>query len=102
MEIVSSLPLYAVIIPIIGALLLVFIAEKKDNIRNPLVFLISLVTAIVVINVIQQVFKGNFLIYNLVQIMPGLNFAFRVDPLGALFGGIASTLWVFTVLYSIG
>jgi multicomponent Na+:H+ antiporter subunit D len=101
-EIVSSLPLYAVIIPIIGALLLVFIAEKKDNIRNPLVFLISLVTAIVVINVIQQVFKGNFLIYNLVQIMPGLNFAFRVDPLGALFGGIASTLWVFTVLYSIG
>ena len=64
-EIVSSLPLYAVIIPIIGALLLIFIAEKRDEIRNPLALLISLITAIVVVFIIQQVFKGNFLIYNL-------------------------------------
>ncbi|MGI6308069.1 MAG: monovalent cation/H+ antiporter subunit D family protein [Dethiobacteria bacterium] len=102
MEIVSSLPLYAVIIPIIGALLLVFISEKKDEIRNPLALLTSIVTAIVVILILQQVFKGNFLSYKLVQIMPGLEFAFRVDPFGALFGGIASILWVFTVLYAIG
>ncbi len=102
MEIVSSLPLYAVIIPIIGALLLIFIAEKRDEIRNPLALLISLITAIVVVFIIQQVFKGDLLTYKLVQIMPGLEFALRVDPFGALFGGIASILWVFTVLYSIG
>ncbi|NMB40651.1 MAG: monovalent cation/H+ antiporter subunit D family protein [Firmicutes bacterium] len=102
MEIVSNLPLYAVIIPIIGALLLIFIAEKRDEIRNPLALLTSFITAIIVVHVIQQVLKGNFLSYKLCQIMPGLEFSFRVDPLGALFGGVASVLWVFTVLYSIG
>ena len=102
MEIVSSLPLYAVIIPIIGALLLVFIAEEKDNIRNPLALLTSLLTAVIVIFIIQQVFRGSILSYKLLQILPGLDFTLRVDPLGALFGGLASVLWVFTVLYSIG
>ena len=101
-EIVSSLPLYAVIIPIIGALLLVFIAEEKDNIRNPLALLTSLLTAVIVIFIIQQVFRGSILSYKLLQILPGLDFTLRVDPLGALFGGLASVLWVFTVLYSIG
>ena len=33
--------------------------------------------------------------------MPGLNFAFRVDPLGALLGNSVYTLGI-TVLYSIG
>jgi multicomponent Na+:H+ antiporter subunit D len=102
LEIVSSLPLYAVVIPIIGALLLILISEKKDNIRNPVALLTSLATALVVIFILQEVFKGNILSYKLVKIMPGLEFAFRVDPFGGLFGGVASILWVFTVLYSIG
>ncbi len=102
MEVISNLPLYAVIIPIIGAILLIFIAEKRDDLRNPLALLTSLITALVVINIIQQVFKGNLLSYKLWQVMPGLDLAWRVDLFGALFGGIASILWVFTVLYSIG
>jgi multicomponent Na+:H+ antiporter subunit D len=101
-EIVSNLPLYAVIIPIIGALLLIFIPEKDDEVRNPLALITSIITAGVVILIIQQVFAGNILSYKLVEIMPGLEFAFRVDPFGALFGGVASILWVFTVLYAIG
>ncbi|NLJ56186.1 MAG: monovalent cation/H+ antiporter subunit D family protein [Firmicutes bacterium] len=101
-EIVSNLPLYAVIIPIIGALLLIFIPEKDDEVRNPLTLITSIITATVVILIIQKVFAGNILSYKLVEIMPGLDFAFRVDPFGALFGGVASILWVFTVLYAIG
>ena len=81
LEIVSSLPLYAVVIPIIGALLLILISEKKDNIRNPVALLTSLATALVVIFILQEVFKGNILSYKLVKIMPGLEFAFRIDPL---------------------
>ena len=102
MEIVSNLPLYAVIIPIVGAILLIFVSEKRDDIRNPLVLLTSLITATVVVHIIKQVFKGDLLSYKIGQIIPGLEFALRVDFFGALFGGIASILWVFTVLYSIG
>lgn len=102
MEIVSLLPLYSVAIPLAGAFLLLFIAEEKDRIRNPLAFLTSLATAVVVIFIIQDVFRGNIVSCHLLNIIPGLDFAFRVDPLGALFGGAASILWVFSVLYSFG
>jgi multicomponent Na+:H+ antiporter subunit D len=102
MEIVTNLPLYAVVIPLMGALLLVFFAEKADRIRNPLALLTSLITAVVVVSIIKLVVEGNSVSYTLLKILPGLEFSFRVDPLGALFGGAASILWVFSVLYSIG
>lgn len=102
MEIVTNLPLYAVVIPIIGALSLIFVSEKADRIRNPLAFITSLLTAAVVVSIVKLVLEGNFVSYTLLKILPGLEFSFRVDPLGALFGGAASILWVFSVLYSVG
>lgn len=102
MEIVSSLPLVAVLVPVLGALLLLFVPEDKDGIRNPLAFAISFVTAMVVVSIVRLVLQGNIVYYKIVDILPGLELSFRVDPLGALFGGAASILWVFAVLYSTG
>lgn len=102
MEIVTGLPLYAVVIPVVGALMLIFVSEKADSIRNPLALVTSLLTAMVVVSIVKLVIEGNFVSFTLVKILPGLEFSFRVDPLGALFGGAASVLWVFSVLYSIG
>lgn len=102
MEIVSTLPLLAVIIPLVGALLLAFVPEKNDNIRNPVSFIISFATAIVVVSIVHLVFTGNIVYNKIVDILPGLELSFRVDPLGALFAGAASILWVFAVLYSTG
>ncbi len=102
MEIVSSLPLVAVVIPVLGAILLLFVPEAKDKIRNMLALVISFATAMVVITVVQLVLKGNIVYNKIVDILPGLELSFRVDPLGALFAGTASILWVFAVLYSTG
>ncbi|MDO9536085.1 MAG: monovalent cation/H+ antiporter subunit D family protein [Bacillota bacterium] len=102
MEIISIMPLIAIIVPIVGAFLLVFVPEKNDNIRNPLAMLISFITACLVVSVVQSVINGNIVSYTLVKILPGLDFSLSVDPLGALFGGLAAVLWVFAVLYSIG
>ena len=102
MDVVSSLPLVAVIIPLLGAVLLFFIPEDKDNIRNPVAIAISIATAIVVISVVQMVLKGSIVYNKVVEILPGLEFSFRVDPLGALFAGTASILWIFAVIYSTG
>ncbi|MCW5725283.1 MAG: monovalent cation/H+ antiporter subunit D family protein [Maricaulaceae bacterium] len=38
----------------------------------------------------------------LVHIAPGLDLAFRLEPLGALFAAVASGLWIVNSLYSIG
>ncbi len=102
MEIVTSLPLYAVIIPLLGAIILAFIPEKDDHVRNPLAVIISLVTAVIVVSVVRMVMDGNIVSYKLLHILPGLEFSFYIDPLGALFAGAASILWVFAVVYSIG
>lgn len=102
MEITSIMPLIAIIVPIAGAFILVFVPEKNENIRNPLALLISFITAGLVVSVVQSVMNGNIVSYTLVKILPGLEFSLSVDPLGALFGGLAAILWVFAVLYSIG
>jgi len=102
LEITSIMPLIAIIVPIAGAFILVFVPEKNENIRNPLALLISFITAGLVVSVVQSVMNGNIVSYTLVKILPGLEFSLSVDPLGALFGGLAAILWVFAVLYSIG
>ncbi len=96
------LPFLAILIPLLGAVILVFIPEQRDNLRNPFAFAISLVTAFLVVLVLQMVIEGYIVTYTIIEILPGLEFTLRVDPLGALFGGAASILWVFSVLYSIG
>ncbi len=39
---------------------------------------------------------------DLVEVLPGLELAFEVEPLGMLFALVASGLWIVTTLYSIG
>ena len=40
--------------------------------------------------------------FELLEVMPGLPIAFRVEPLGMLFALVASGLWIVSALYSIG
>ncbi len=39
---------------------------------------------------------------DLLEVLPGLDLAFEVEPLGMLFALVASGLWIVTTLYSIG
>ena len=39
---------------------------------------------------------------DLLEVLPGLELAFEVEPLGMLFGLVASGLWIVTTIYSIG
>ena len=49
-----------------------------------------------------QVAEGGEPVLTLGEAMPGLVFAFRVEPLGALFAMVASGLWIVNSFYSIG
>ena len=40
--------------------------------------------------------------FDLFEVLPGLELAFEVEPLGMLFGLVASGLWIVTTFYSIG
>ena len=40
--------------------------------------------------------------FDLIEVLPGLDLAFEVEPLGMIFGLVASGLWIVTTFYSIG
>ena len=98
----AQLMLGAIAFPVISSLLLSLIPERSDKVRNPLAVFIALTTAGMVIMLLLEVLKGNIPYVSLFSIIPGLDLAFRVDPLSALFGTLASVLWIFAVAYSIG
>jgi multicomponent Na+:H+ antiporter subunit D len=92
----------AVILPIGSALLLSLCPERADKARNSTAILIAAITAAMVVMLLAEVLKGHMAFVSLITILPGLDLAFRADPLAVLFGAIASILWVFTVVYSTG
>ncbi len=98
----SQLIILSILFPIVSAVLLSLIPEKSDGLRNPMALFISLVTAAAVIFILLSVLDGRMPEFSVLTLAPGLELAFKVDPLSALFGVIASVLWIFAVLYSIG
>jgi len=92
----------AVLCPLAGAVLIGLLG-KWPNIREAA----SLVTAgslfwIVVTRILPVVEIGGRPRLDLVPVLPGLDLAFEVEPLGMLFALVASGLWIVTTLYSIG
>lgn len=98
----SQLIVLSILFPIASALLLSLIPERSDVFRNTASFFVSLVTAAAVIFILLAVLDGEMPGLSVINIAPGLELAFKVDPLSALFGVIASVLWIFAVLYSTG
>ena len=98
----AQLIIGAVLLPIGSALLLSLLPERSDKARNTAAVFIAAVTAAMVVMLLADVLKGHMAFVSLVTILPGLDLAFRADPLAVLFGALASVLWVFTVIYSTG
>ncbi|MBI2317763.1 MAG: monovalent cation/H+ antiporter subunit D family protein, partial [Betaproteobacteria bacterium] len=55
-----------------------------------------------VLSLVGPVLDGARPEVSLFQVLPGIGFAFRVEPLGMLFSLVASGLWIVNSLYSIG
>jgi multicomponent Na+:H+ antiporter subunit D len=93
--------LLAMLIPTVGALLIV-LTRRNSNLREA----VTLVTAgLLFVNVLQLlpvVLAGERPELFGFAVTPGLEVAFKVEPLGILFGLIASFLWIVNSFYSIG
>lgn len=99
--IVSIKPLLAILVSLFGSLLIVS-SGKTPNLRESCTFLIAFVKLGIVVSMLPAVLGGKTLYYSLVEVLPGVGIAFRVDSLGLLFGLVASSLWIVTTFYSIG
>ncbi len=94
-------PAIALAVPAIGALL-ISLAGRWPNLREAITLTTALALLYVVGSLTPEVLAGERPSVTLFSMLPGLSIAFTVEPLGMLFGLIASSLWIVNSIYSIG
>jgi multicomponent Na+:H+ antiporter subunit D len=93
--------LAAVATPVIGAVLIAA-AGRLPNLRESVTLATALLLFLLVASLTPHVLAGERPSAVLLEVMPALELKFEVEPLGMLFGLVASGLWIVNSLYSIG
>jgi multicomponent Na+:H+ antiporter subunit D len=94
--------LLALAVPFIGALFVLFAGIGSANIRDGLTVITAFILFGIVWQLIQIVDAGGRPSLTLVEMLPGLSITFTLEPLGMIFAGIASFLWIITSFYAFG
>lgn len=98
----SVKPLFAILVSVVGALLIVGTGERRRNLREFWSVAAGVLQAALVMAMIPDVLAGRTPQCILLPILPGIELALRADAFGLLFAGGASLLWIATSFYSIG
>ncbi|MBU0483985.1 MAG: monovalent cation/H+ antiporter subunit D family protein [Proteobacteria bacterium] len=101
MEIESSKLFFALMAPLVGALM-VMRAGRYPNLREGISCLASVVMFSIIVSMVPTVLSGDRLIFTLFNILPGLTVTLRADAFSMVFALVASLLWILAVFYSMG
>lgn len=88
-------------LPLLGAFGIA-LAGRLPNLREGVTLTTAIALFACVLSLLNPVLAGERPQLLLMQMLPGLDIAFRVEPLGMLFALIASGLWIVNSIYSIG
>ena len=97
----STAILLSMILPAV-AVVLNLVLRSRDNLRDGLTFVITAATFAVVLTILYNVGGQTTEPLVLFEVLPGLDLAFNVEPLGLMFALLASGLWIVTHIYAIG
>jgi multicomponent Na+:H+ antiporter subunit D len=98
---VSIWPLAAVLISLAGAGA-ILLSDRRPNLREGWTLAAALGKLAIVLALLPGVLDGGSYVCTLAEVIPGVPIQLRVDGLGMVFALVASCLWLFTSLYSIG
>jgi len=90
-----------VVVPLLGALA-VMLAGSRPNLREAMSLAAGVILLALVVRLLPSALSGDWPAAVLAEPIPGLSLAVSAEPLGVLFGLIASFLWIVTTVYSIG
>ena len=97
----SLLPITAVTIPVVTALLIV-LARRSPNVRDSILFIGAVVTFGVVASMLPRVLDGEVPTTTIGEVVPGFEMTLRADGMGMVFAVLASLLWVLASSYAVG
>ncbi|WP_380675222.1 cation:proton antiporter [Salinigranum sp. GCM10025319] len=100
-ELTSLRPLAAVLVSAV-IIVPVLASRGRPNLREFWTVLAAVTKFGLVASMVPGVLAGDVYVTNLGTFVPGVEFALQADPLGILFGLLASMLWLVTSFYSIG
>ncbi|PLS22155.1 proton-conducting transporter transmembrane domain-containing protein [Neptunicoccus cionae] len=75
---------------------------KQDNLRDGFTFVCAILTFGAVLGVLGNLGNSTSEEIVLVEMLPGLQIALQVEPLGLMFALVASGLWIVTHIYGLG
>ncbi len=96
-----GLMLAALAVPAAGALLIA-LAGRWPNLREAVTLATAALLLLCVLSLLPVVGAGGRPALMLFTLLPGLDIALRLEPLGMLFALVASGLWIVNSIYSIG
>ena len=96
-----DLILLALAIPLVGTVL-ILMSDRRPNQRELMTLTTAVALFATVVSLVPGVFHGDRPAVSLLEILPGLDLRFEIEPLGMMFACIASGLWILNSLYSIG
>ncbi len=94
--------LAAVVLPLFGALGIGLAGRISANLREAVTLLSAGALTYLVWGIAPSVLAGERPGLGVAEVLPGIDIAFSVEPLGMLFAALASLLWFINSLYSIG
>ena len=98
----QSTILLAILLPLAGAVGIALAGRVSANVRETVTLLTAGGLAVTVWSLLPEVMAGERPGVTVTELLPGVELAFRVEPLGMLFAALASGLWIVNSLYSIG
>jgi multicomponent Na+:H+ antiporter subunit D len=99
--VVSIRPLLAVGVAVLAALA-VIVLNGRERIRDAVSPVAACAMFAIVASMAPTVLAGGTVELRLFEVLPGIDFAFRVDALGMVFATVSSLLWILAAIYSIG
>jgi multicomponent Na+:H+ antiporter subunit D len=97
----AELALLALAVPFAGVALVAALG-RHPNLREAATFAVAITLFLAVASLGPSIFAGERPRAVLFEMLPGLEVALMVEPLGWLFAMVASSLWIVSTAYSIG
>ena len=89
------------VVPLIGGGL-ILATGSRPNVREIMTLLTACLLFFCVASIVPLIAAGGRPSITLLEMLPGLNITFTIEPLGMVFACVASFLWIVTTIYAIG
>ena len=97
----SLRPILAILVSAV-AIPAILSLKGRPNVREGVTLFVAFAKFAIIVSMVPGVLNGTEYEFVIGQFATGIELAFNVDPLGLLFGLLASLLWIVTSFYSIG